>query len=120
MSPIPCENIDNDAHSNECQEQSSDSNNYSDIDLNVNNEFETKSLNILKCPVASDALRYNLAEDATILPINKFKNDDPYVKQKPFRTMCCKYLALSNKRRPEGAGMIEFFCFRFLAKCQNF
>lgn len=87
MSPIPCENIDNNAHSTECQEQSSDSNNYSDIDLDVNNEFETKSLNILNCQVASEAIRYNVI----VLPINQSKNDDPNVKQKPVRTVCCKY-----------------------------
>lgn len=98
MSPIPCENIDNNAHSNECQEQSSDSNNYSDIDLDVNNEFDTKSLNILKNgSVGSEAIRYNLVDDAIVLPINQSKDDDAYVKQKPSRTVCCKYSALSNK-----------------------
>lgn len=99
MSSIPCENIDNNSHSNECQEQSSDNTNYSDIDLDVNNEFETKSLIIFNnVPVGSEAIRYNLVEDAIVLPINRSKNDDPYVKQKPFRTVCCKYSALSNKK----------------------
>lgn len=100
MSPIPCENIDKTAHSNECDEQSSDSNNYSDINLDVNNELETKTLNILaqNCPVESEAIRYNLTDDAIVLPISQTKNYDPDVKQTPFRTMCRKYSGLSIKQ----------------------
>lgn len=98
MSQIPCENIDNNAHSNEYQEQTEDSN-ISDINSDVNIEFETKPLNILNGPVASEAIRYNLAEEAIILPINQSKNDDPNVKQKPFRTVCCKYSTFSIQHK---------------------
>lgn len=86
MSPIPCENIDDNTHSNGSQEQSSDSNNYSDIELNVDTEFETKSLKILNGP-ASDVQ----IGEFTIWPINESKIVDSNVKPKPFRTVCCKY-----------------------------
>lgn len=88
MSPIYPNTDAEDTNSSGSQEQSTE-NNYSDVDLEITTESDTKSSNSLDCTNSDDVVA---SEKITnVIQFENYHNSADNVKKKSFPTNCCKY-----------------------------